>query len=166
MRLAKKDLVENCRQVFEKTSDLRNLPPHHDDGRTLEEAFVFDELCPTFHQERLPTVAFLTASISDHDRMEMHAKGESGFVMKQMAKLKDMDETEQHCMALRLCFLSALLKVHRLQRQIRRTAKKRLHQFAESHGIDPPLLEYLLSVFFEERSELVYRNGCMIGWIL
>ena len=109
-----------------------------------------------FHQERLPTAAFLAASTSDRDRMEMRVKGESGFVLKQIAKLKDMDATEQQRMALRLCFLSALLKVHRLQGQIRRTAKKRFHQFAESHDMDLPLLEFLLPIFFEERSELLY----------
>jgi len=137
--------------VVESTSLSRNLPPHHLDGKSLEEAFVFDELCPRSYRGMLDVGLFKTAASDKEAEVSLRRKGESVFVLDGLRRLELVDGEEADDLAARVGFLSLLMKFRRMIFGIRKVTPETKDGFASQNGINPRMFSFLLETFFDER---------------
>ena len=164
--------------IKESLSKNRNIPPHHPEARTADEAYRLDEIIPSSLSDALEIKKLFPAENKADYRAELR-KGKvfgDGYVLSRLPVLNTMDADAREGRARCLVFLGHLLKLITSANgnMIRIKPDESISGAADRLRMHSSVLEGILDVFYSrERSEFGDRyvltkekRNLMMGWVM
>ncbi|KAI7844622.1 hypothetical protein COHA_001712 [Chlorella ohadii] len=164
-------------EVIKTSLAHRNIPPHHPEAATAEEAYRADELVPLSIRDGLEITKLFPAENKTDYREQLRSSGMfgDGYVLSRLGVLRSAGSTEQREERCRmLALLGHLLKLQAPRWGVLKSGAGGLEELAEKVKVAPSVLEGLLDLFYSEEcghEGAKYllskeKRSLMLGWIL
>ncbi|PRW60044.1 DNA-directed RNA polymerase I subunit RPA49 [Chlorella sorokiniana] len=164
-------------EVIKTSLAHRNIPPHHPEATSAEEAYRADDLVPLSIRDSLEITKLFPAEDKPEYREQLKADGRfgAGYVLSRLAVLRtagSQEQREERCRMLAL--LGHLLKLQTPRWGVLKSGAGGLEELAEKTKVAPSVLEGLLDLFYSEERGLEgakyllskEKRSLMLGWIL
>lgn len=164
-------------EVIKASLAQRNIPPHHPEARTAEEAYRSDELVPLSIRDGLEITKLFPAENKAEYRETLKSSGMfgEGYVLSRLPLLCTSDVAVREERARMLCMLGHLLKLYSKYGLIRTKAEGGLAEAADRLKIGASVLEGMLDLFYTEEPSYdgsskylvsMEKKSLLLGYIL
>eukprot|EP00887_Chlorella_sp_A99_P006690 scaffold3.g6690.t1 len=145
--------MQTKEEIIQASLAQRNIPPHHPEATTAEEAYREDEIVPASVRDALEITKLFPAENKPEYREQLDKSGQfgAGYVLSRLPVLQAKDKATREARARMLALLGHLLKLHAKFGSMR--SRGGLEDLAQQTKMHPSVLEGLTELFYTREQQ-------------